>query len=159
LWNGGPSDAICGPLDYRPPSGPAAFDLVPLQFKGRSSPRDFDEHGDAIAFDAIHDACDAAKDAGNDAAAAAATPARSARRSHVRENVRFDATGGDDVLDSKGGESHRNSLAGDGLNEKTRPVTIKSTGRSEGKRMASGHTGNVVPGNRLRVRVPCPPLK
>ncbi len=29
---------------------------------------------------------------------------------------------------------------------------------SEGKRMASGHTGNVVPGNRLRVRVPCPPL-
>ena len=24
--------------------------------------------------------------------------------------------------------------------------------------MASGHTGNVVPGNRLRVRVPCPPL-
>ena len=29
----------------------------------------------------------------------------------------------------------------------------------EGKRMASGHTGNVVPGNRLRVRLPCPPLK
>ena len=29
----------------------------------------------------------------------------------------------------------------------------------EGKRMASGHTGNVVPGNRLWVRVPCPPLK
>ena len=29
---------------------------------------------------------------------------------------------------------------------------------SEGKRMASGDTGNVVPGNRLRVRVPCPPL-
>jgi hypothetical protein len=28
----------------------------------------------------------------------------------------------------------------------------------EGKRMASGHTGNVVPGNRLRVRPPCPPL-
>ena len=28
----------------------------------------------------------------------------------------------------------------------------------EGKRMASGHTGNVVPGNRLWVRVPCPPL-
>jgi hypothetical protein len=28
----------------------------------------------------------------------------------------------------------------------------------EGKRMASGHTGNVVPGNRLRVRLPCPPL-
>lgn len=24
--------------------------------------------------------------------------------------------------------------------------------------MASGDTGNVVPGNRLRVRVPCPPL-
>jgi hypothetical protein len=24
--------------------------------------------------------------------------------------------------------------------------------------MASGHTGNVVPGNRLRVRVSCPPL-
>ncbi len=24
--------------------------------------------------------------------------------------------------------------------------------------MASGHTGNVVPGNRLWVRVPCPPL-
>ncbi len=24
--------------------------------------------------------------------------------------------------------------------------------------LASGHTGNVVPGNRLRVRVPCPPL-
>ena len=24
--------------------------------------------------------------------------------------------------------------------------------------MASGHTGNVVPGNRLRVRLPCPPL-
>ena len=24
--------------------------------------------------------------------------------------------------------------------------------------MASGHTGNVVPGNRLRVRIPCPPL-
>ena len=23
--------------------------------------------------------------------------------------------------------------------------------------MASGHTGNVVPGNRLRVRLPCPP--
>ncbi len=28
----------------------------------------------------------------------------------------------------------------------------------EGKRMASGHTGNVVPGNRLWVRIPCPPL-
>ena len=28
----------------------------------------------------------------------------------------------------------------------------------EGKRMASGHTGNVVPGNRLRVRLPCPPF-
>jgi hypothetical protein len=25
--------------------------------------------------------------------------------------------------------------------------------------MASGHTGNVVPGNRLRVRLPCPPLQ
>ena len=25
--------------------------------------------------------------------------------------------------------------------------------------MASGDTGNVVPGNRLRVRVPCPPLE
>ena len=25
--------------------------------------------------------------------------------------------------------------------------------------MASGHTGNVVPGNRLRVRIPCPPLQ
>jgi hypothetical protein len=24
--------------------------------------------------------------------------------------------------------------------------------------MASGDTGNVVPGNRLRVRIPCPPL-
>ena len=24
--------------------------------------------------------------------------------------------------------------------------------------MASGRTGNVVPGNRLRVRLPCPPL-
>ena len=24
--------------------------------------------------------------------------------------------------------------------------------------MVSGHTGNVVPGNRLRVRAPCPPL-
>jgi hypothetical protein len=24
--------------------------------------------------------------------------------------------------------------------------------------MASGDTGNVVPGNRLRVRLPCPPL-
>ena len=30
---------------------------------------------------------------------------------------------------------------------------------TEGKRMASGDTGNVVPGNRLRVRVSCPPLK
>ena len=29
----------------------------------------------------------------------------------------------------------------------------------EGKRMASGHTGNVVPGKRLRVRVSCPPLR
>ncbi len=29
---------------------------------------------------------------------------------------------------------------------------------SEGKRMASGHTGNVVPRKGLRVRVPCPPL-
>ena len=28
----------------------------------------------------------------------------------------------------------------------------------EGKRMVSGHTGNVVPGNRLWVRIPCPPL-
>lgn len=25
--------------------------------------------------------------------------------------------------------------------------------------MVSGHTGNVVPGNRLRVRLPCPPLR
>ncbi len=31
--------------------------------------------------------------------------------------------------------------------------------RLEGKRMASGDTGNVVPGNRLWVRVPCPPLR
>ena len=29
----------------------------------------------------------------------------------------------------------------------------------EGKRMASGDIGNVVPGNRLRVRPPCPPLR
>ena len=29
---------------------------------------------------------------------------------------------------------------------------------SEGKRMASGHTGNVVPRKGLRVRIPCPPL-
>lgn len=28
----------------------------------------------------------------------------------------------------------------------------------EGKRMASGHTGNVVPRKGLRVRLPCPPL-
>ena len=28
----------------------------------------------------------------------------------------------------------------------------------EGKRMASGHTGNVVPRKGLRVRVSCPPL-
>ena len=28
----------------------------------------------------------------------------------------------------------------------------------EGKRMASGHTGNVVPRKGLRVRIPCPPL-
>ncbi len=28
----------------------------------------------------------------------------------------------------------------------------------EGMRMASGRTGNAVPGNRLRVRLPCPPL-
>ena len=28
----------------------------------------------------------------------------------------------------------------------------------EGKRMVSGHTGNVVPRKGLRVRVPCPPL-
>jgi hypothetical protein len=28
----------------------------------------------------------------------------------------------------------------------------------EGKRMASGLIGIQVPGNRLRVRVPCPPL-
>ena len=28
----------------------------------------------------------------------------------------------------------------------------------EGKRMASGLTRNQVPGNRLRVRIPCPPL-
>ena len=31
--------------------------------------------------------------------------------------------------------------------------------RSEGKRMASGHTGNVVPRKGLRVRIPCPPLQ
>jgi integrase len=35
--------------------------------------------------------------------------------------------------------------------------TFKSSS-PEGKRMASGDTGNVVPGNRLRVRAPCPPL-
>src|SRR3954453_11593773 len=29
----------------------------------------------------------------------------------------------------------------------------------EGKRMASGLTRNQVPGNRLRVRIPCPPLR
>ena len=28
----------------------------------------------------------------------------------------------------------------------------------EGKRMASGHTGNVVPRKGLRVRISCPPL-
>jgi hypothetical protein len=28
----------------------------------------------------------------------------------------------------------------------------------EGKRMVSGLTRNQVPGNRLRVRIPCPPL-
>jgi hypothetical protein len=28
----------------------------------------------------------------------------------------------------------------------------------EGKRMVSGHTGNVVPRKGLRVRAPCPPL-
>ena len=30
--------------------------------------------------------------------------------------------------------------------------------RLEGKRMASGHTGNVVPRKGLRVRISCPPL-
>jgi hypothetical protein len=29
----------------------------------------------------------------------------------------------------------------------------------EGKRMASGLTRNQMPGNRLRVRIPCPPLE
>lgn len=29
----------------------------------------------------------------------------------------------------------------------------------EGKRMASGRTGNAVPRKGLRVRLPCPPLK
>jgi hypothetical protein len=29
---------------------------------------------------------------------------------------------------------------------------------SEGKRMVSGLTRNQMPGNRLRVRIPCPPL-
>ena len=29
----------------------------------------------------------------------------------------------------------------------------------EGKRMASGHTGNVVPRKGLRVRISCPPLR
>ena len=35
---------------------------------------------------------------------------------------------------------------------------IQCDSRQEGKRMVSGHTGNVVPGNRLRVRISCPPL-
>ena len=37
-------------------------------------------------------------------------------------------------------------------------LSIGAMRSPEGKRMVSGHTGNVVPGNRLRVRVPCPPL-
>jgi integrase len=35
---------------------------------------------------------------------------------------------------------------------------IRNECYSEGKRMVSGHTGNVVPRKGLRVRVPCPPL-
>ena len=37
-------------------------------------------------------------------------------------------------------------------------VELKLQARSEGKRMASGHTGNVVPRKGLRVRISCPPL-
>ena len=41
-----------------------------------------------------------------------------------------------------------------------RPVSYLIGGlRPEGKRMASGLTRNQVPGNRLRVRIPCPPLQ
>ncbi len=36
-------------------------------------------------------------------------------------------------------------------------LTVRATGE-EGKRMASGLIGIQVPGNRLWVRVPCPPL-
>src|SRR5262249_581114 len=43
-------------------------------------------------------------------------------------------------------------------NLKQREMRVIRLEYSEGKRMASGHTGNVVPGNRLRVRLPCPPL-
>ena len=49
-----------------------------------------------------------------------------------------------------------------GLTSTLQPISgllsLSREHRPEGMRMASGHTGNVVPGNRLRVRVPCPPL-
>ena len=54
---------------------------------------------------------------------------------------------------------HFSARATDEYTEHThRPrVLVQSADLPEGKRMASGHTGNVVPRKGLRVRVPCPP--
>ena len=84
---------------------------------------------------------------------AALTPA-GRRRQRPSNRERTPRPARDDLQSQQTDESsalgrHLGSAAGD-------EVRLKEP--SEGKRMASGHTGNVVPGNRLRVRVPCPPL-
>ena len=55
---------------------------------------------------------------------------------------------------------HFSARATDEYTERTRRprVLVPAAEFPEGKRMASGHTGNVVPRKGLRVRVPCPPL-
>jgi hypothetical protein len=48
------------------------------------------------------------------------------------------------------------NIARDGLSGMLR--NLAAPPKPEGKRMASGHTGNVVPRKGLRVRISCPPL-
>jgi hypothetical protein len=76
-----------------------------------------------------------------------------------REQGQREATTDGDKLDGPRDPPQRNPFDDAKLNDAKRRDTIKNVDFSEGKRMASGHTGNVVPGNRLRVRVPCPPLE
>jgi hypothetical protein len=76
-------------------------------------------------------------------------------RSYGEGDRRF--SGGRRSADRGGGVQGAGGGSGFALPRDGQPDKLVRIFR-EGKRMVSGLTRNQVPGNRLRVRIPCPPL-